>query len=61
VTYLVGKIALGVVAGAPNNGEGEANLATVKSMRVGREEFPWEKTDKADTLAKQAGLEVVAS
>jgi CRISPR-associated protein Cas7/Cst2/DevR subtype I-B len=41
VTYLVGKIALGVVAGAPNNGLGDANMATVKSMRVGRDQYPY--------------------
>lgn len=41
MTYLVGKVALGVVAGAPNNGLGEANVATVKSMRVGRESYPY--------------------
>jgi CRISPR-associated protein Cst2 len=41
VTYLVGKVALGVVAGAPNNGLGDANLAVVKSMRVGRDQFPY--------------------
>jgi CRISPR-associated protein Cst2 len=38
---LVGKVALGVVAGAPNNGESEANLATVKFMRVGRDRYPY--------------------
>lgn len=41
MTYLVGKVALGVVAGAPNNGMGEGNLATVKSMRVGRDLYPY--------------------
>lgn len=41
MTYLVGKVALGVVAGAPNNGLGDANVATVKSMRVGRDVHPY--------------------
>src|SRR5690606_35881383 len=34
MTYLVGKIALEVVAGAPNNGRGESNRAMVKTLRV---------------------------
>lgn len=41
MTYLVGKVALGVVAGAPNNGLGEDNVAKVKSMRIGRDTFPY--------------------
>ncbi|MFY1686179.1 type I-B CRISPR-associated protein Cas7/Cst2/DevR [Micromonospora sp. WMMD730] len=41
MTYLVGKVALGVVAGAPNNGLGEDNVAKVKTMRVGRDVFPY--------------------
>jgi CRISPR-associated protein Cst2 len=41
VTYLVGKIALGVVAGAPNNGLGEDNVAKVKAMLVGRDKYPY--------------------
>ncbi|MFY1632947.1 type I-B CRISPR-associated protein Cas7/Cst2/DevR [Solwaraspora sp. WMMB335] len=41
MTYLVGKVALGVVAGAPNNGLGEDNVAKVKAMRVGRDVFPY--------------------
>lgn len=41
MTYLVGKLVLGVVAGAPNNGVGEDNLAKVKQMRVGRDVFPY--------------------
>lgn len=41
MTYLVGKIALGVVAGAPNNGLGESNVAVVKSMRVGGQQYPY--------------------
>jgi CRISPR-associated protein Cst2 len=30
-----------VVAGAPNNGLGDSNLAIVKSMRVGRDPYPY--------------------
>jgi CRISPR-associated protein Cas7/Cst2/DevR subtype I-B len=41
LTYLVGKVALGVVAGAPNNGLGEDNVARVKSMRIGRSVYPY--------------------
>jgi CRISPR-associated protein Cas7/Cst2/DevR subtype I-B len=41
VTYLVGKVAIGVVAGAPNNGLGEDNVAKVKAMRVGRDVYPY--------------------
>ena len=41
MTFLVGKVALEVVAGAPNNGLGDSNLAKVKSMRVGRDEYPY--------------------
>lgn len=41
MTYLAGKVALGVVAGAPNNGMGDGNVATVKSMRVGRDTYPY--------------------
>jgi CRISPR-associated protein Cst2 len=41
VTYLVGKVAIGVVAGAPNNGLGEDNVAKVKAMRVGRDTYPY--------------------
>ncbi|MFY1652762.1 type I-B CRISPR-associated protein Cas7/Cst2/DevR [Solwaraspora sp. WMMB762] len=41
MTYLVGKVALGVVAGAPNNGQGEDNVAKAKAMRVGRDVFPY--------------------
>lgn len=37
----MGKIVLDVVAGAPNNGEGEDNTGRVKKLRVGREEFPY--------------------
>lgn len=41
MTYLVGKLALGVVAGAPNNGLGEDNVARAKQMRVGRDVYPY--------------------
>lgn len=41
MTYLAGKLVLGVVAGAPNNGRGEDNIARVKQMRVGREVYPY--------------------
>lgn len=41
MTYLVGKVALGVVAGAPNNGIGEGNVATVKYMRIGWDRYPY--------------------
>lgn len=41
MTYLVGKIALEVVAGAPNNGRGESNRAMVKTLRVGRDIHPY--------------------
>lgn len=41
MSYLAGKIVLDVVAGAPNNGEGEDNTGRVKKLRVGREEYPY--------------------
>ncbi|GAA5075673.1 CRISPR-associated protein Cst2 [Thermocatellispora tengchongensis] len=41
MSYLVGKIVLDVVAGAPNNGLGEDNLARVKQMRIGRDVHPY--------------------
>lgn len=41
MTYLAGKIVLDVNAGAPNNGRGEDNIGRVKSMRVGREVYPY--------------------
>lgn len=41
MTYLVGKIAIDIVAGAPNNGEGVDNVAKTKTMRVGRDEYPY--------------------
>jgi CRISPR-associated protein Cst2 len=41
MTYLAGKIAVDVTAGAPNNGRGENNVGEVKQMRVGRETHPY--------------------
>src|SRR6266702_3763381 len=41
VTYLVGKIALDVTAGAPNNGRGENNVGEVKQLRIGRDPYPY--------------------
>jgi CRISPR-associated protein Cst2 len=41
MTFLVGKIALGVNAGAPNNGRGVDNVAKVKQMWVSRELYPY--------------------
>ena len=41
MTYLVGKLVLGVVAGAPNNGLGEDNVARAKQLRVGRDTHPY--------------------
>jgi CRISPR-associated protein Cst2 len=41
VTYLAGKIALDIVAGAPNNGRGENNVGEVKQLWVGRETYPY--------------------
>ncbi|MGY4958570.1 type I-B CRISPR-associated protein Cas7/Cst2/DevR [Streptomyces nigrescens] len=41
MSFLVGKIVQDVVAGAPNNGEGEDNIGKVKSLRVGRDTHPY--------------------
>ncbi|SDG62465.1 CRISPR-associated protein Cst2 [Sinosporangium album] len=41
MSYLVGKIVLDVVAGAPNNGLSEDNVARVKQMRIGRAVHPY--------------------
>ncbi|MEV0530806.1 type I-B CRISPR-associated protein Cas7/Cst2/DevR [Kitasatospora sp. NPDC050463] len=41
MTYLVGKIVLDVVAGAPNNGLAEDNNGKVKQLRVGRDVHPY--------------------
>jgi len=41
VTYLVGKIALDILAGAPNNGRGENNVGMVKQMWVDGKIHPY--------------------
>ncbi|RLK58375.1 type I-B CRISPR-associated protein Cas7/Cst2/DevR [Actinokineospora cianjurensis] len=41
MSFLVGKIALDVVAGAPNNGKSEDNISWVKQLRAGRDIFPY--------------------
>ncbi|MBO4270954.1 type I-B CRISPR-associated protein Cas7/Cst2/DevR [Microbispora triticiradicis] len=41
MSYLVGKVVLDIVAGAPNNGLGEDNVARVKQLRVGRDVHPY--------------------
>ncbi|MFI7273203.1 type I-B CRISPR-associated protein Cas7/Cst2/DevR [Streptomyces sp. NPDC049879] len=41
MSFLVGKAVQDVVAGAPNNGEGSDNIGVVKSMRVGRDTYPY--------------------
>ncbi|MEU7002681.1 type I-B CRISPR-associated protein Cas7/Cst2/DevR [Nonomuraea sp. NPDC046570] len=41
MSYLAGKIVLDIVAGAPNNGEGEDNIGKVKQLRVGRDVYPY--------------------
>lgn len=41
MTYLVGKIALDVLAGAPNNGRGENNIAMVKQMWISGKIHPY--------------------
>ncbi|HEY9476541.1 MAG TPA: type I-B CRISPR-associated protein Cas7/Cst2/DevR [Mycobacteriales bacterium] len=41
MTYLAGKVVLDVVAGAPNNGEGEDNVARTKQIRIGRDIYPY--------------------
>jgi CRISPR-associated protein Cas7/Cst2/DevR subtype I-B len=41
VTYLVGKIALDILAGAPNNGRGENNVAMVKQMWINGKIHPY--------------------
>jgi len=41
VTYLVGKIALDVLAGAPNNGRGENNVGKVKQMWINGKIHPY--------------------
>lgn len=41
MTYLTGKIALDITAGAPNNGRGDNNVGVVKKLWVGRETYPY--------------------
>lgn len=41
MTYLTGKIALDVTAGAPNNGRGDNNVGVVKKLWVGRDAYPY--------------------
>ncbi|MGH3874104.1 MAG: type I-B CRISPR-associated protein Cas7/Cst2/DevR [Pseudonocardiaceae bacterium] len=41
MTYLVGKIALGILAGAPNNGRGDNNVGMVKQMWVNGKIHPY--------------------
>lgn len=41
MSYLAGKVVLDVVAGAPNNGEGEDNQARTKQVRIGRDVYPY--------------------
>ncbi|MGH3973715.1 MAG: type I-B CRISPR-associated protein Cas7/Cst2/DevR, partial [Pseudonocardiaceae bacterium] len=41
MTYLVGKIALDILAGAPNNGRGENNVAMVKQMWINGKVHPY--------------------
>ncbi|MGH3694935.1 MAG: type I-B CRISPR-associated protein Cas7/Cst2/DevR [Pseudonocardiaceae bacterium] len=41
MTYLVGKIALDILAGAPNNGRGENNVAMVKQMWINGKIHPY--------------------
>jgi CRISPR-associated protein Cst2 len=41
VTYLTGKVALDITAGAPNNGRGDNNVGEVKKLRIGRDIHPY--------------------
>lgn len=41
MSFLVGKVALDVRAGAPNNGASDDNVARVKQLRVGRDQHPY--------------------
>jgi len=41
MTYLTGKIALDISAGAPNNGRGENNVGVVKKLWAGRDSYPY--------------------
>ncbi len=41
MTYLTGKIALDITAGAPNNARGADNVGEVKKLRIGRDVHPY--------------------
>ncbi|GAA1009391.1 type I-B CRISPR-associated protein Cas7/Cst2/DevR [Acrocarpospora pleiomorpha] len=41
MTYLTGKIALDIDAGAPNNGRGDNNRGEVKHLWIGRDKHPY--------------------
>lgn len=41
MTFLAGKIVQDIVAGAPNNAEGEDNRGRVKKLKVGRDTYPY--------------------
>jgi CRISPR-associated protein Cst2 len=41
MTYLVGKVALDITAGAPNNGRGQDNVGVVKKLWIAREPHPY--------------------
>ncbi len=41
MTYLTGKIALDVTAGAPNNARGDNNVGEVEELRIGRDIHPY--------------------
>ncbi|GLU46288.1 type I-B CRISPR-associated protein Cas7/Cst2/DevR [Nocardiopsis ansamitocini] len=41
MTYLVGKIALDITAGAPNNGRGEDNVAVTKKLWINKKAYPY--------------------
>ena len=41
MAFLVGKVAVTINAGAPNNGRGEDNVARVKQLRIGRDVHPY--------------------
>lgn len=41
MTYLTGKIALDITAGAPNNARGDNNVGEVKKLRIGRDVHPY--------------------
>ncbi|WP_462187535.1 type I-B CRISPR-associated protein Cas7/Cst2/DevR, partial [Frankia sp. CcWB2] len=41
MSFLVGKVALDIKAGAPNNGLADDNVSRVKQLRVGRDVYPY--------------------